>query len=69
MFSCRNIYDEWTHIFRLDSDGERIPAGGHVEPSEQRGQHGQANDDDHGHDVAGEAFDVAYEQLPDCTWQ
>ena len=52
--------------FEIAGIGERIPAGGHVEPSEQRGQHGQADDDDYGHDVAGEAFDVAYEQLPDC---
>ena len=38
---------------------ERVPACGHVEPGEQAGNHHQADHDDDGDHVAGQAFDVA----------
>lgn len=46
---------------------ERIPASGHIEPGEQAGNHDQANHDDDGHHIAGQALDVAGKELPDCA--
>src|SRR5690606_33249599 len=44
---------------------ERIPTGDHVEPREQRRDHDQAEDDDHGHHARGGAPDVAAGQMQD----